>query len=103
MNPSNTRPAALALCASLIGGLALSSTAFALKPLEHGYMLSAVDHDGPATEGKCGEGKCGAEKEENKDTEGKCGAETEEGDEDKDTEGKCGEGKCGEGKCGGNV
>lgn len=82
MKATNVKPIAIALCTALTGGLALSSTAFALEPLPGGYMISEQ------TEGKCGEGKCG---------EGKCGAEA---DKKKDAEGKCGEGKCGEGKCG---
>ena len=62
------------LGATLIGGMVLGNTAFAVEPLSQGYQLAAAKTPG---EGKCGEGKCGAS--------AKAGAE-----------GKCGEGKCGD-------
>ena len=60
--------------ATLIGSMALGSSAFAVEPLPQGYQLASAKAPG---EGKCGVGKCGAD--------------------DKATKG---EGKCGEGKCG---
>jgi uncharacterized low-complexity protein len=65
----------LATGALLLGGLAVSQSAFAVKQLGNGYQVTSPD-GAKATEGKCGEGKCGADKM-------------------KTTEGKCGEGKCG--------
>ena len=76
---SNSKPVALALSGALIGGLALSGSAFAMQSLPQGYLLSAAAHDhagaakatdntagtsgattGKTAEGQCGEGKCGA-------------------------------------------
>jgi uncharacterized low-complexity protein len=76
---SNSKPVALALSGALIGGLALSGSAFAMQSLPQGYLLSAAAHDhagaakptdntagtsgattGKTAEGRCGEGKCGA-------------------------------------------
>jgi uncharacterized low-complexity protein len=64
MSKSNQKPVSLALSAALVGGLALSASAFAMQPLAQGYLLSATADAGgeKAAEGKCGEGKCGMEK-----------------------------------------
>lgn len=63
MSKSSQKPVSLALSASLVGGLALSASAFAMQPLAQGYLLSATADAGEkAAEGKCGEGKCGMEK-----------------------------------------
>jgi uncharacterized low-complexity protein len=78
----NKKPVALALGTALVGGLALSGSAFAMQPLAQGYMLSAAS---ASVDGKAAEGSCGADKA----AEGSCG-----GDKAK-AEGKCGEGKCG--------
>ncbi|MDH1659688.1 EF-hand domain-containing protein [Pseudomonas mosselii] len=75
------------LGATLLGGMVLGNSAFAVEPLAQGYQLASAKTPG---EGKCGaggkatqsEGKCG---------EGKCGASAKAG-----AEGKCGEGKCGD-------
>ncbi len=58
---SHKKPIALAVGATLLGGLALSSSAFAMTDLASGYMLGAGQAE-KAAEGKCGEGKCGVEK-----------------------------------------
>jgi uncharacterized low-complexity protein len=72
------KPATL-VGAVVLGGLALSSSAFAFSPLVQGYALAAstvAGEDKPATEGSCGgdkahhEGSCGADKDKH---EGKCG------------------------------
>ena len=82
MSKSNSKPASLALCTALVGGLALSGSAFAMQPMTQGYLLAA---SASAPGDKAAEGKCGADKK----AEGKCGADM------KAAEGKCGEGKCG--------
>jgi uncharacterized low-complexity protein len=75
---SQTRkPIALAIGATLAGGLALSGSAFASTPLAQGYLLGAQD---AASADKAKEGSCGADKA--------------------DKEGSCGSDKAGEGKCG---
>lgn len=90
------KPLALAVGAALVGGIALSGSAFAMTDLSSGYMLSA-SQAGSGAEQKAAEASCGANK---KAAEAKCGADT------KAAEAKCGadkktaEGKCGEGKCG---
>lgn len=119
MSKSNQKPVSLALSAALVGGLALSASAFAMQPLAQGYLLSATADAGgeKAAEGKCGEGKCGMEKVDT-DKDGKVSraeftaahadkADKFDGiDTNKDgfidaaehkahAEGKCGEGKCG--------
>lgn len=94
--PNKTRLGLLTV--ALVGGINMTSAAFAVEALPQGYQLASAEKAG---EGKCGEGKCGAKGAQAKATqsEGKCG------------EGKCGakgaqakatqsEGKCGEGKCG---
>lgn len=93
MSNKNLKPFMLATGALLLGGLAVSQSAFAVKQLGSGYQVTTPD-GAKAAEGKCGEGKCGAEMK-------KAAAA-------KAAEGKCGEGKCGadkakmaEGKCGG--
>jgi uncharacterized low-complexity protein len=80
MSNKSLKPLMLATGAMLLGGLAVSQSAFAVKQLGNGYQVTTPD-GAKAAEGKCGEGKCG---------EGKCGA-----DKAKKAEGKCGEGKCG--------
>ncbi len=118
MSKSNQKPVSLALCTALVGGLALSASAFAMQPMAQGYLLSATADAGEkAAEGKCGEGKCGIDKVDT-DKDGKASrAEFDAANPDKpakfdtiDTnkdgfidaaeskahhEGKCGEGKCG--------
>lgn len=79
---SNTKkPVALAIGATLAGGLMLSGSAFASTQLAQGYLLGAQD---ATTSEKAKEGSCGGDKAK----EGSCGG-------DKKAEGKCGEGKCG--------
>ncbi|MGH8050281.1 MAG: HvfA family oxazolone/thioamide-modified RiPP metallophore [Arenimonas sp.] len=80
MSNKTLKPFMLATGAILLGGLAISQSAFAVKQLGNGYQVTAPD-GAKAAEGKCGEGKCGAEMKK------MAGA--------KATEGKCGEGKCG--------
>ncbi len=75
MSNKSLKPFMLATGALLIGGLAVSQSAFAVKQLGNGYQVTTPD-GAKAVEGKCGEGKCGADKM-------------------KSAEGKCGEGKCG--------
>lgn len=125
MSKSNVKPVALAVCTAL-GGLALSTTAFASQELASGYMASAGSHTGDKAKG---EGKCGMDKVDT-DKDGKVSqteftaahpdkaADFAGMDANSDgfideaehkahkAEGKCGgekagEGKCGEGKCGG--
>ncbi len=87
--PSKTRLGLLTI--ALVGGINMTSAAFAVDAMPQGYQLASAQ--------KAGEGKCGASGAKATQTEGKCG------------EGKCGadgaqakatqaEGKCGEGKCG---
>ncbi len=94
---TNPTPLTLALTAAFsMTGIAhaASDNPFALKSLQHGYMVAADDSNAAkAKEGKCGEGKCGASKNA-KAKDGKCGA----GKNAKAKDGKCGEGKCGAGK-----
>ena len=73
MSKHNNKPVALAVGAALVGGLALSASAFAMSDLGQGYLLSASHHGEKTTEGKCGEGKCG---------EGKCGMSKMDSDKD---------------------
>lgn len=119
MSKSNQKPVSLVLCTALVGGLALSASAFAMQPLAQGYLLSASapDTGEKAAEGKCGEGKCGMDKVDT-DKDGKASraeftaahadkaATFDTIDTNKDgfidaaehkahSEGKCGEGKCG--------
>ncbi|MEO8365948.1 MAG: hypothetical protein ABI538_07040 [Pseudoxanthomonas sp.] len=82
MSKPNHKPVSLALCTALVGGLALSGSAFAMQPMTQGYLVSAA---AAAPGDKAAEGKCGA----GKMAEGSCGADK------KAAEGKCGEGKCG--------
>lgn len=70
------------MAVALLGGLNLSTAAFAMDELPQGYQLTTLAKVG---EGKCGEGKCGGEKFG--------GAES---NKVAATEGKCGEGKCGD-------
>jgi len=83
MSKQINKPLALAVGAALVGGLALSASAFAVTDLASGYMVSAGQAGG---EGKAAEARCGADKTA---SEAKCGADKAAG------EGKCGEGKCG--------
>jgi uncharacterized low-complexity protein len=89
MSKSNQKPVSLALCTALVGGLALTGSAFAMQPMAQGYLLSATAAAGEekaATDAdKKAEGSCGADKK----AEGSCGADK-----------KAGEGSCGEGSCG---
>ena len=118
MSKSNQKPVSLALCTALVGGLALSGSAFAMQPMAQGYLVSASASVGE----KAAEGKCGMDKVDT-DKDGKASraefdaahpgkpAKFDTIDTNKDGfidaaeskahhEGKCGEGKCGEGKCG---
>jgi len=63
MSKQINKPLALAVGAALVGGMALSASAFAMTDLASGYMVSASH--------AAGEAKCGADK---KAAEGKCGA-----------------------------
>ena len=126
MSKSNHKPVSLALCTALVGGLALSGSAFAMQPMAQGYLVSAsagageekaatdadkkaegsCGADKKAAEGKCGEGKCGMDKVDT-DKDGKASrAEFDAAEHKAHAEGKCGEGKCGadkakgEGSCG---
>ncbi|PLV18121.1 hypothetical protein [Pseudomonas guariconensis] len=72
--PSKTRLGLLTI--ALVGGINMTSAAFAVDAMPQGYQLASAQKAG---EGKCGEGKCGAS-----------GAKATQ------TEGKCGEGKCGD-------
>ncbi|MFD2644971.1 HvfA family oxazolone/thioamide-modified RiPP metallophore [Pseudomonas japonica] len=72
--PSKTRLGLLGI--ALVGGINMTSAAFAVEALPQGYQLASAEKAG---EGKCGEGKCGAG-----------GAKATQ------AEGKCGEGKCGD-------
>lgn len=83
MSKQTNKPLALAVGAALVGGIALSTSAFAMTDLSSGYMVAASQAGG---EGKAAEAKCGANKAA---AEAKCGADK------KAAEGKCGEGKCG--------
>jgi len=63
MSKQTNKPIALAVGAALVGGLALSASAFAMTDLSSGYMVASATAGEPkAGEGKCGEGKCGMEK-----------------------------------------
>lgn len=73
MSKQINKPLALAVGAALVGGMALSASAFAMTDLASGYMVAASH--------AAGEAKCGADKKPT-------------GDKAK-MEGKCGEGKCG--------
>ncbi|ALN58666.1 hypothetical protein GLE_3320 [Lysobacter enzymogenes] len=124
MSKKINKPVALALGATLLGGLSLSASAFAMSDLSQGYMLGAQQAqtaekaaDAKATDAKKAEGSCGAKKAEGscggdkKKAEGSCGGDKKKaegscgGDKKKaDAKGKkAGEGKCGEGKCGGSI
>lgn len=128
MSKPNVKPVALAVC-TVIGGMALSASAFAMDELASGYMAGASAIAGDkAEEGKCGEGKCGIDKVDT-DKDGKVSAaefsaahpdkadrfatmdangdgfvDQAEHDAHKGDVEKAGmEGKCGEGKCGGSA
>ena len=61
MSNKTMKPFMLVTGAMLLGGLAVSQSAFAIQNLSSGYQVSTPDgHKAP--EGKCGEGKCGADK-----------------------------------------
>ena len=74
--PNKTRLGLLTI--ALVGGINMTSAAFAVEALPQGYQLASAAKAG---EGKCGEGKCGANGAQAKATQ---------------AEGKCGEGKCGD-------
>ena len=74
MSKQINKPLALAVGAALVGGMALSASAFAMTDLASGYMVAASHAAGEAKCGadkKAGEAKCGADK---KAAEGNCGA-----------------------------
>ena len=75
MSKQINKPLALAVGAALVGGLALSASAFAMTDLGTGYMMGAST--------------AGAAKAGDKQAEANCGADKQS------AEGKCGEGKCG--------
>lgn len=123
MSSNVNKPVAVVVSAVLLGGLALSTSAFAMNDLTAGYLLGATAGE-KAGEGKCGEGKCGTEAmDTNKD--GKVSKDEftahmgrpgdyAKYDTNKDGyidnaemkaahDAKHGEGKCGEGKCGGSA
>jgi uncharacterized low-complexity protein len=86
MSNSKNAPVSLALSAALVGGLALSGSAFSMQPMAQGYLLapSSAPTGEKAAEGKCGagkmaEGSCGADK---KAAEGKCGMDKVDTDKD---------------------
>jgi uncharacterized low-complexity protein len=83
MSSKLLKPATLA-GAIVLGGLALSPSAFAVNALAQGYALGATAVAGDAKAEH--EGNCGADKAAH---EGNCGADHSA------AEGKCGEGKCG--------
>ncbi len=87
MSNKTLKPFMLATGAILLGGLAVSQSAFAVKQLGNGYQVTTPD-GAKVAEGKCGEGKCGADKM-------KATAATGTAAKAKVSEGKCGEGKCG--------
>lgn len=72
----NKKPVALAIGATLAGGLMLSGSAFASTQLAQGYLLGAQE---AGTADKAKEGSCGADK---KAGEGKCGIATMDSDKD---------------------
>lgn len=84
MSNKTLKPFMLATGAVLLGGLAISQSAFAVKQLGSGYQVTTPDGT------KATEGKCGAEMKmtDGKMAEGKCGAGMMAG-------GKMSEGKCG--------
>ena len=128
MSKQTNKPIALALGA-IVGGLALSGSAFAMSDLATGYMLGtgAAASDNKAAEGSCGVDKMVTDKD-GKVSKAEFGA-AHKGDTSKFAthdankdgflsadelkakgEGKCGadkkkagEDKCGEGKCGGSA
>src|SRR3546814_13306941 len=69
----NRKPVALAIGATLAGGLMLSGSAFASTPLAQGYLLGAQE---AGTADKAKEGSCGADKAKD----GKCGVAAMESD-----------------------
>jgi uncharacterized low-complexity protein len=71
----NRKPVALAIGATLAGGLMLSGSAFASTPLAQGYLLGAQE---AAPVDKAKEGSCGADKAK----EGKCGVAAMDSDKD---------------------
>lgn len=111
MSKQSNKPLALAVGAALVGGLALSGSAFAMTDLAGGYMVGASTAAAAANkkaESNCGahkkaaEANCGADK---KAAEAKCGADKKTaeancGADKKAGEGGCGGSKTGEGKCG---
>jgi uncharacterized low-complexity protein len=129
MSKQINKPLALAVGAALVGGIALSASAFAMTDLSSGYMVAASQAPGEAgkkdAEGKCGEGKCGIEVMDT-DKDGKVSSAEFAAKHDGDTsmfaahdankdgfitadevkaakEGSCGgDKKAGEGKCGGD-
>ncbi|ALN83099.1 hypothetical protein [Lysobacter antibioticus] len=131
MSKQIKKPVALAIGATLLSGLSLSASAFAMSDLSQGYLLGAQSAQAVASkavsakksEGSCGgdkkhaEGGCGGVKKNTgkpvakKAAEGKCGEGKCGGDKKgaakpaaaKPTAKKAAEGKCGEGKCGGSV
>src|SRR3546814_20019732 len=71
----NRKPVALAIGATLAGGLMLSGSAFASTPLAPGYLLGAQE---AGTADKAKQGSCGADKAK----EGKCAVAAMASDKD---------------------
>lgn len=78
---SQTRkPVALAIGATLAGGLMLSGSAFASTPLVQGYLLGAQEAGKAAATDKAKEASCGADMKAG--AEGKCGVAEMDADKD---------------------
>jgi uncharacterized low-complexity protein len=73
------KPLALAVGAALVGGLALSASAFAMTDLGSGYMVGASTAGAAKAGDKQAEANCGADKQS---AEGKCGVEVMDTDKD---------------------
>jgi uncharacterized low-complexity protein len=73
----NKKPVALAIGATLAGGLMLSGSAFASTQLAQGYLLGA--QEAGTTADKAKDGSCGADKQAG---EGKCGVAAMDSDKD---------------------
>jgi uncharacterized low-complexity protein len=78
--PQTRKPVALAIGATLAGGLMLSGSAFASTQLAQGYLLGAQDAGAAAAADKAKEGSCGAGKKAG--AEGKCGVAEMDADKD---------------------
>jgi uncharacterized low-complexity protein len=119
MSKQINKPFALVVGAALVGGVALSASAFAMTDLATGYMAAAAHGEGKTAEGKCGMDKMDADKDgkissaefgaahdgdtskfaaHDTNSDGFISAEemkAHKGEKKANMEGKCGEGKCG--------